>query len=77
MLTDQTMPDITGAQLIQSAYELRPDMATILMTGNQDESLHDLRKILVDSILISKPFKLSNLSALIRLYSQKREPNQA
>ncbi|MDJ0911460.1 MAG: response regulator [Woeseiaceae bacterium] len=77
MLTDQTMPGITGAQLIQSANELRPEMATILMTGNQDESLQSLRETLGDSILISKPFKLSNLSALIRLYSQNREQNQA
>ncbi len=36
LLTDQTMPDLTGGQLAAEALRLRPDLPVVLMTGYSD-----------------------------------------
>lgn len=33
LITDQTMPELTGDRLIQAVHEIRPDFPTILLTG--------------------------------------------
>jgi CheY-like chemotaxis protein len=34
IITDQTMPGLTGVELVQKAKELRPDIGAIICTGN-------------------------------------------
>jgi PAS domain S-box-containing protein len=37
VITDQTMPDMTGAGLVRALLEIRPDLPVILCTGYSDE----------------------------------------
>jgi CheY-like chemotaxis protein len=37
VLTDQSMPELTGAELARELLALRPDLPIIIMTGYSDE----------------------------------------
>ena len=46
ILTDQTMPDLTGTQLARRARESRPDMPIVLTSGNPETENHpDLEEL--------------------------------
>lgn len=66
LITDQTMPHMTGADLIRAARQIRPDLPTVLCTGYSHvmnaEKAHDLG---VDAFLM-KPLEFPELTELIR-----------
>lgn len=66
VITDQTMPDLTGKELIQNIKQIKPDISTILCTGYSskvDEA--EAKKIGADSFLM-KPLDLAELLQTIR-----------
>jgi DNA-binding NtrC family response regulator len=66
LLTDLTMPDMSGLQLAQSAQQIRQHLPVVLMSG-YDEIVTDADRDashLCD--LIIKPFSVSSLGWLLR-----------
>jgi len=61
LLTEYVLPDISGAQLLEQARELQPDLLTIVMTSENkpDAVLNALRNKAVD--FLSKPFMIEEL----------------
>ncbi|MCB2186472.1 MAG: PAS domain S-box protein [Deltaproteobacteria bacterium] len=66
LISDQTMPRLTGSQLAKRAYELRPDLPVVLVTGYSrslaPESLADTNVKLV----LMKPLNKSDLATNVR-----------
>jgi CheY-like chemotaxis protein/two-component sensor histidine kinase len=66
IVTDQTMPGLTGAKLAEAVYAIRPDLPVILCTGYSEvlrsirEGQHGIRKIML------KPFELAEFSRIVR-----------
>lgn len=66
VITDQTMPHLTGVQLAKELMEIRPDLPVILCTGHSDQvdavkaSDMGIRQFLI------KPLELRNVTRIIR-----------
>ncbi|MCC7055014.1 MAG: response regulator [Gemmatimonadaceae bacterium] len=74
MITDQTMPEMTGLTLAERAKTLRPSMPIILSTGYTGRVTPDrLREAHIETVL-DKPYTLTQLTDAIRgtLQSSRR-----
>jgi CheY-like chemotaxis protein len=66
VMTDQTMPELTGKELIQKIKKIRPEVSTILCTGYSNRvNEEEARKAGVSAFLM-KPVEFSELSLTIR-----------
>jgi CheY-like chemotaxis protein len=66
MLTDQTMPGLTGLQLAEAALQLRPDLPIILTSGMEDTPLADQGRALGVREFLVKPVNTRDLGEAIR-----------
>jgi len=73
MLTDITMPGMSGLELTEKARKLRPHMVTIVMTGFIDDFSYDRAIEAGASDFIKKPFTLKEI--LHRLSHVKLQEN--
>ena len=66
VITDMTMPSMTGAQLAQKVMEIKPPMPVILCTGHSE--LINREKALAMGIreYVEKPLVMSRLLKIIR-----------
>lgn len=74
MITDLTMPHMTGIQLARKITSLRPDLPIILITGNGNELSEE--KLALNGVngILMKPILFNNLKRVIRqVLSQIRE----
>jgi DNA-binding NtrC family response regulator len=66
VITDQTMPDLTGVTLAQKMIRIRPDVPVIVCTGySETVSPEEARKAGVREFLM-KPLVRDELAAAIR-----------
>ncbi|MDQ1257461.1 MAG: hypothetical protein QG656_2066 [Candidatus Hydrogenedentes bacterium] len=66
IVTDQTMPHMTGVELAKAALAIRPGMPIILMTGfSEIVSSEDARAMGIRKFFM-KPFAIRDLAAAIR-----------
>ena len=65
VLTDQTMPGMTGAEMVQEIFKLRRDLPVILTTGYSDQIDEQKAKQLNIRAFLAKPVKADQLLALI------------
>ncbi|WP_321391522.1 response regulator [uncultured Desulfuromusa sp.] len=66
LITDQTMPDLTGQKLIEKIKEHRPDMPTILCTGHSSKiNANQAQRQGIDAFLL-KPMELTGLLKTVR-----------
>lgn len=73
LLTDQTMPKMTGLELTAKVRESHPDMPVVLCTGYSEQiSNIDLRRAGVDQ-LITKPMLMAELAVAVRNALDKRK----
>lgn len=74
IVTDVSMPWMTGLHVLHSARRAGLETAVIVMTGLKDERIPaQVRALGEDAVLLRKPFELSELeSAASRLLSPKR-----
>lgn len=72
VITDKTMPHMTGFELIRQIRDIRDDIPAVLCTGLQEEG--DMEKLtsLGISRIISKPTRMSVLNVAIRDVLDKR-----
>ena len=66
LVTDQTMPGTTGAELAQSLMVIRPELPVILCTGYSDHIGEDKARSLGIRGYVSKPIKTSEFLELVR-----------
>ncbi len=66
VITDQTMPDLSGKDLIQELLKVRPDLVTILCTGFSNKIDKDEAKKLGISAFCMKPLNLPELVQTVR-----------
>jgi PAS domain S-box-containing protein len=66
LITDQTMPQMTGAELAQKALELRPDLPVILCTGYSDRISPEQAELLGIRKFLYKPSQLWELAEAVR-----------
>ncbi|MGM0404265.1 MAG: hybrid sensor histidine kinase/response regulator, partial [Thermodesulfobacteriota bacterium] len=66
LLTDQTMPDMTGLELAEKMRRLRPDMPVILCTGYNDKATREKAAKARINALLQKPIAKSDLAVALR-----------
>jgi PAS domain S-box-containing protein len=66
VITDQTMPQVTGVQLAKAILKVRPDIPVILCTGYSEVIDAEEAKELGIREFVMKPFDVAEFSATIR-----------
>jgi PAS domain S-box-containing protein len=66
VITDMTMPHITGDKLVKEILKIRPDMPTILCTGFSEKIDEEKAKEIGIRQYIEKPYDRGTLSRLVR-----------
>jgi PAS domain S-box-containing protein len=66
LLTDITMPKMTGIELVRACHRIRPDLPVILWSGNMTYLENGKEKVSGVSRLLHKPFKRKDLALAIR-----------
>ena len=74
LITDYTMPGMTGNVLLVAARNLRPDIPTVLGTGYSEEKLVDqIDQGLID-VFLDKPYSMDKLTKAVREAIDKHAP---
>jgi CheY-like chemotaxis protein len=76
LLTDLTMPGMTGIELAREARRIRPGLPVILLTGYGERMLTDILPRNAISAIIRKPITRVELATRIRLVLDGQEPHQ-
>ena len=66
VISDQTMPNITGIELAKTFMDIRPDMPIILCTGFSEKVNEDSAKAMGISAFILKPIVMRDIAHTIR-----------
>ena len=66
VITDMTMPKMTGDQLVQEILKIRPDMPIILNTGFNEKIDEEKAKQIGIRQYIEKPFNRGLLANVVR-----------
>ncbi len=66
VITDHTMPKLTGLELIRRVHAVRPDLPCILISGNMPIEETELISPHLPFRAVEKPFRLANLANIAR-----------
>ena len=66
LVSDQTMPTMTGVDLAREVRRIRPDLPVILCTGYSERLTEEVTKELGINALLMKPVETERLAAVIR-----------
>jgi PAS domain S-box-containing protein len=66
VISDMTMPKITGAKLVNEIHRIRPGIPVIMATGNRKEINHEQAKAFGIRFFLLKPPSLEDLSRAVR-----------
>jgi CheY-like chemotaxis protein len=66
LITDQTMPDLSGLELIEEIHKLRKDLPAILCTGYSTRiTPENIERTRIETVMM-KPVRLTELTGIIR-----------
>jgi PAS domain S-box-containing protein len=71
VITDQTMPHLTGQELAEELLRIRPDIPIILCTGFSEVIHEEEAKAMGIREFIMKPFSLNEMAGIIRKSLEK------
>ncbi len=71
MITDQTMPQITGISLAEEVMGIRPDMPVVLCTGFSDAVDAERAHAVGIRQFLMKPFSIGDMAETVRRALQK------
>ena len=77
VITDMTMPKMTGAQLTSELQEIRPDIPVILCTGFSETIDEENIEIMGISAYIEKPILKNEMAEVIRRVLDEMRIHQA
>ena len=66
LITDMTMPELTGDKLAKEVLNIRPDMPVIICTGYSEKINDEKAKSIGAKALLMKPFGRNKLAGAIR-----------
>ena len=66
VLTDQTMPKMTGTEMAKQMFDIRPDLPLILCTGFSDPSMAERAQKLGIKKMAMKPLVIKEVATIIR-----------
>jgi YesN/AraC family two-component response regulator len=66
VITDMTMPNMTGEKLAQKVLEVRPDIPVILCTGYSEQITEQLARELGIRAFVMKPLVMRDIANTIR-----------
>ena len=66
VITDMTMPNMTGEMLARELMGIRPDIPVILCTGFSETTTEEKAKAMGVKEFVMKPFEMNTLSKTIR-----------
>jgi DNA-binding response OmpR family regulator len=67
VITDQTMPNITGKELVEELKSIRPDIPVILCTGFSEQIDEKKAHEMGIHAFVMKPIAMRDLAATIRM----------
>jgi CheY-like chemotaxis protein len=73
VITDYTMPKMTGTDLAREIMQIRPDVPIILCTGFNERVSEESSREMGISALIMKPVSLRGIGELIRKVLKTRD----
>lgn len=73
LITDQTMPELTGKDLIQKFKTIRPDIPAIICTGHSRKIDEDTARELGASAFLMKPLDMPKLLQTVRRILGEKE----
>jgi CheY-like chemotaxis protein len=75
VLSDQTMPQLTGAQMALQMRQIRPDIPIVLMSGYVGTQVADLARAANVDDLLAKPLDSRDVArVLARLFAKRLQP---
>jgi len=74
IITDQTMPAMTGAELAARMLRIRPDLPIILCTGYSSIISKDKARSIGIKSLVEKPLVIKDIATLIRKVLKAASP---
>ncbi len=66
VVTDQTMPGLTGIRLAEEIFKVRPDIPVILCTGFSEEVDLERKRVASIAKFLMKPFSIREMAGAIR-----------
>jgi PAS domain S-box-containing protein len=72
VITDYTMPHMTGADLAQAAMRIRPDIPVILCTGFSDRITEEQARDMGIRAYAMKPLNMANIAETVRRVLDKK-----
>jgi len=75
IITDQTMPDMTGVEIARAVAEVRPDLPVVLATGHGLAALAEMLDLSVFRDQLKKPLTKSELGACLNRVLRDRGAN--
>jgi PAS domain S-box-containing protein len=66
VVTDMTMPELTGDKLAQQILDVRPDMPIIICTGHSENITEDQAREMGFKSFIMKPYLVHDLAKIVR-----------
>ena len=76
IVTDQTMPQLTGMSLAESVWRLRPGLPIVISTGYSEQISPERSSALGFSALLPKPYSLPELSQAVEHCMEKGAAGQ-
>jgi CheY-like chemotaxis protein len=76
IVTDQTMPQLTGVSLAESVWRLRPGLPIVISTGYSEQINPERSSALGFSALLPKPYSLPELSRAVEHCMEKGDAGQ-
>lgn len=76
VITDQTMPLLTGDALARQLLELKPDLPIILITGYSEKITEEQAKAIGIRALLLKPIAVRDLAVAIRQVLGEKQPRR-
>jgi CheY-like chemotaxis protein len=77
VITDQTMPLLTGDALARQLLDLKPDLPIILITGYSEKVTEEQTRAMGIGALLLKPIAVQDLAVTIRRVLDEKQPRRA
>ena len=76
VITDQTMPKLTGLEMSKKIVALRPELPIVVVTGYTDKKILQKLKNSSTTDILTKPIAIETLLAMARKYLPSCSPQQ-
>jgi PAS domain S-box-containing protein len=72
LITDQTMPKLTGVKLVREVHRIRPGLPVVVATGHAGETIEEQLAQAGVTAILSKPAQLPEIGRIVRTVLDKK-----